>query len=384
MSGNKLRKLEFLLADALRSGADTVLTAGGIQSNHCRATAVACARVGLKCVLLHRIHGADVACVDPGYAGNLLLSRCSGAQLRLIDSDELAAADTSGEAQHAPVVLRAMAQQYAAAGRHAYPVPVGGSNALGAMGYVRAAQELLEQCAAGTAAAFPYTDVVVATGSGGTLTGLALGLHLAGWSGRVHGMGVCDSPEYFYEYADKHILPEMAAKGHTLPCARELFVVHDCSGLGYAQSCDEEMPTMREAMRSAQVMLDPVYTNKAVHGLLQLMAADHQLQAGQPCAFNGSKVLFVHTGGLFGLFGQGISSEGKLGGAGGQLVPPTVARGAAAQQAGAACTAGSSKAAAPLPVLRVPLGAAAGTHTARKVQATNLEADVATVHLIRE
>jgi len=382
MSGNKIRKLEVLLADALQQEANIVVTAGGIQSNHCRATAVACARLGLQCVLLQRVNGSHAASQDPGYAGNLLLSRCAGARIRLIDSGALSTADKTGQGLHAQAVMKRMVQQFATSGRNAYPIPVGGSNALGAIGYVQAAEEIMQQCSPGAGAAsqpFPYTDIAVATGSGGTLAGLALGLHLAGCPARVHGLGVCDSPEYFYKYVDEHILPDMVASGCSVPSARDLFVVHDCSGLGYAQSTDDEMQTMREAMAAAQVMLDPVYTNKAVHGLLRQMKLHAGRGAGEAGVFKGGKVLFIHTGGLFGLFGQGVDHTGRVGRNGGSLFPPS---GAAelGPTAGEAATPQAAKAQASLPVLQVQMGPEEPMKLDAS-QADVLDAPVATVIL---
>ncbi len=394
LSGNKIRKLQVLLADAVRRGADTVITAGGIQSNHCRATAVACSKVGLKCILLHRVADSIAASRDPGYDGNLLLSRAAGAQLRLIDSKQLATADSSGDDLHADVVMRCMAQQYAQSGRSVYVIPVGGSNSLGAFGYIDAAVELLQQCgfqdSSQQATEFPYSDIAVATGSGGTLAGLALGLRLAGCPARVHGFAVCDSPQYFYDYADRHILPNMMAGGCPAPAARDLFVVHDCKGLGYAQSCDAEMHTMRESMAACQVMLDPVYTNKAVHGLLQQMAQHRAAAEGEPGVFQGTKVLFVHTGGLFGLFGQGVSAQGSIGDNGGKLFQTLPAADSSDTQdkctgasgGGAAAAAGVGGVdAVQLPVLNLRLSEGPAT-PAELPQATSiLDAPIATVQL---
>lgn len=185
---HQVRKLEFLLADAVRAGADCLVTLGGLQSNHCRATAAAAVRAGLDCFLILR---APDPSADPGLRGNLLLDRLFGAQIRLVSPERYSAegSDRLG---------LGLVEELRAAGRRPYLIPVGGSNSLGTWGYIAAVGELERQIEAG-AAGDPrrrgFDHVVVACGSGGTAAGLGLGLELSGLSAELHGVGVCDSPE---------------------------------------------------------------------------------------------------------------------------------------------------------------------------------------------
>ena len=158
--GNKTRKLEYLLADAQADGADVVITIGAVQSNHARQTAAACAATGLEC---HLILARSVPWQHPGYerSGNVQLDRILGAKIQLVSPDEVAAC--------CDVLLA----ELRAAGRAPYVIPVGGSNATGALGYVRCAQEILEQC---HALELPLTDIVHASASAGTQSGLVAGL----------------------------------------------------------------------------------------------------------------------------------------------------------------------------------------------------------------
>src|SRR5580700_11198334 len=186
-AGNKVRKLELLLADALTREADTVVTCGGIQSNHARATALACAALGLKCVLLLRVE--DPARTPLARDGNVLLDRLAGADLRLISREQYA--DRSA-------VMAGVANQLRAAGQRPYVIPEGGSNGLGSLGYVTCMAEVREQIRAGQAGGQEPFDVVVhACGSGGTAAGVALGAAHHGVARSVRAMAVCDSAAYF-------------------------------------------------------------------------------------------------------------------------------------------------------------------------------------------
>ena len=283
LSGNKVRKLEFLFAEARTRGADTVITCGGEQSNHCRATALAAARLGLGSVVVLRTD-------DPGHppppTGNILLDRLAGAEVRWISR-----ADWQGR----EAILAEEAARVTAAGRHPYVIPEGGSNAMGAWGYIRCAEELT-----GELAALPgrRTTVVHACGSGGTSAGLAAGARLFGWSARnirVAAINVCDDRDYFVGVIGK-ILRDLDARWSldVRSAADELDIIDGHVGLGYAKSRPEELATIRDVCRRDGVVLDPVYTGKAFHGLVTELGRDR--------ARLGDRVVFVHTGGIFGLF----------------------------------------------------------------------------------
>lgn len=280
MSGNKVRKLEFLMADAVESGADTVVTVGGIQSNHTRATAVAARYLGLGCHLVLRTSRALVD-EDPGLVGNLLVERMAGAEIHKITKEEYAA--LGGDAIGAQLV-----DQLRARGLKPYFIPVGGSNSLGCWGYLSAVEEIIEQS---NEMGVKFDDIVMACGSGGTTAGLALGNHLSGYGARVHAYGVCDDPDYFYDYIDGlyHGL------GWTGPGARDTLTAVQARGLGYAISADAELETVQSVAEATGVVLDPVYSGKALHQLLLDVKR-------APEEWSGRRVLFLHTGGLLGMY----------------------------------------------------------------------------------
>jgi D-cysteine desulfhydrase len=284
LSGNKVRKLEFLLADARAQGADTVVTCGGQQSNHSRATAVAATRLGMRSHLVLRTADPDH---PPPATGNILLDRLAGADIQWITLAEWARRDQ---------LMAEAAERLARAGRRAYVIPEGGSNALGAWGYLRAVAEELD---AELAALPPRpTTVVYACGSGGTGAGLILGAALCRWRERdirLIGVNVCDDRDYFVR-AIGRICREFEQRtplGVTIG-DNDIDILDGFVGAGYARSRPEELREIIALSRAEGVVLDPVYTGKAYYALVQELAANR--------ARFGSRVVFLHTGGLFGLF----------------------------------------------------------------------------------
>ena len=283
LSGNKVRKLEYLLADALAVGADTVITCGGAQSNHCRATALAAAQVGLACRLLLR---TDDPAAPPPLEGNLLLDRVAGADVRFISRPDYA---------RRTVLMDEEVARLSAAGHAPYVIPEGGSNALGAWGYIRAAFELRAQLAAMEAREKARAvTLVYAAGSGGTGAGLVAGAALSDLEARIVGFAVCDDTAYFQREIAR-ILAELAARFElprvaSLPPAE---IVDEFVGVGYAKTRPEELRSLIAVARAEGLVLDPVYTGKAMYGL-------RELQRRAPGCL-GSRVVFVHTGGVFGL-----------------------------------------------------------------------------------
>ncbi|MCO5579918.1 hypothetical protein L7F22_033785 [Adiantum nelumboides] len=282
LSGNKVRKLEFLLAAAKSEGADCVITLGGIQSNHCRATAVAARYLNLDCYLILRTSRTQVD-EDPGLVGNLLVERMVGAQIELVSKEEYCL-------YGAEVLGKMLKQKLITEGRSPYIIPVGGSNSLGAWGYVEAVKEIEDQLREKTCPADGFDDVVMACGSGGTTAGLALASHLSTLKARVHAYGVCDDAEYFYNYV-QGLLDGMNAK----IASRDIVNVVDAKGLGYAMSTSAELKVVKEVAETTGIVLDPVYSGKALVGLLKDMKE-------RPEEWAGRKVLFVHTGGLLGMY----------------------------------------------------------------------------------
>lgn len=272
LSGNKVRKLELLLGEALAMGADTVLTTGGLQSNHCRATAVAARRVGIEPRLLLR--GALPSVPE----GNLLLDRLLGAQLRTCTAEAYRSRRND--------ILEEMAEAARQDGRRPYVVPEGGSNAVGSRAFTIAAHELLTQIE-------PPDRVVCAVGSGGTLAGLAM----AGCLPLVSGVAVCDDRATFaakVRAIDAESVERFGGSGLGVE-GESWEVVEGYQGPAYAVAEPEVWETIAWVARLEGLILDPVYTGKAMHALVS------EVRAGRW----GGRIVFWHTGGMFGLFGRG-------------------------------------------------------------------------------
>ena len=266
LSGNKIRKLDYLLHDALTCGASRVLTCGGIQSNHCRETAIAAARLGLKCRLFLRTSGPPPA--PEAATGNLRLCLRVGADIRFVTPEEYAQRDAI------------FAEE---AGPGDYVIPEGGSNALGAWGYIDAVDELVD------AWGEPPSALLCAVGSAGTLAGLAIGLQRRGVDVPLVGVCVCDDAATFQQIVDG-ISAEATERWPELPrvYGKDICVLEGYVGRGYALSTDDEGRDIAHVARRSGLLLDPVYTGKAFRALL-----------AEPLRF-GDRPMFIHTGGLFG------------------------------------------------------------------------------------
>jgi D-cysteine desulfhydrase len=284
LSGNKIRKLEFVLADALAHGADTVLTCGGAQSNHARATAVAAAIVGIRSRLILRTPDPSN---PPSLEGNLLLDRLVGSEIVWITPEEYRRRDEIFEREAG--ALRKL-------GRKPYIIPEGASNPLGAWGYIRSAEELANDLAELPDGTDRATTIIHATGSGGTSAGFVLGVRMVGLRARVACVNVCEDRDYFLRAIGDICESFIAKYGLDLPLSRErdIEIIDGYVGLGYALSRPEELSLIRDVARTEGIFLDPVYTGKAFFGMTQDLKRD-------PRCF-GDRIVFVHTGGIFGLF----------------------------------------------------------------------------------
>ena len=271
--GNKTRKLEFLMADALEQGADSVITVGAVQSNHARLTAAAATKLGLKCeiVLQRRV---DMA--DPEYetSGNVFLDRLFGARLHYITGDD--------DAERA---VQELAEEATRAGGKPYVIPSGGANRIGSLGYVDCAQELLRQTKD-----MPIDWLVLATGSAGTHAGLVTGLVGAGSAIKVLGFCVrrpkAEQEEKVYELA-----VEVAAfVGLETAIPRDSIIANsDYVGPGYGMPTPEMIEAVNLTAHREGILLDPVYTGKAMAGLIALVR--------QGFFAKDDTVVFLHTGG---------------------------------------------------------------------------------------
>jgi D-cysteine desulfhydrase len=278
--GNKTRKLEFLVADALAQGADTLVTCGAPQSNHCRLTLAAAAREGLKCrlVLEERVAGT----YDPKASGNHFLFGLLGAERISVVP---AGADL-------PAAMEAAAADLPAAGHKAYLIPGGGSNAVGALGYVACADEIIAQT---FNLGLALDHIVTASGSAGTHAGLLVGL--VGRRAGIALTGVNVSRPRAQQESNVHALASATAASLGLEGAipREAVTCLDeWVGPGYSLPTPEMVEAVRLLARLEGVLLDPVYTGKAMAGLIGLVRRG-RFRAGD-------NVLFVHTGGSPALF----------------------------------------------------------------------------------
>jgi D-cysteine desulfhydrase len=286
-AGNKLRKLEYLLADALERGSSVVLTCGGVQSNHARATALCAAQLGLRTLLFLRTATPSIA---PAATGNLLLDLLAGASVRRISPDEY---------RRRNQLMAEAARELEAQGQKPYVIPEGGSNALGALGYVDAMRELRQQLDLGLGGGPAGFDAVVhACGSGGTAAGIALGAREWDVAPEVHAIAVCDDRDYFEGIIARIAIEATRLQTDLDPPAR--VVVHDrFKGPAYGVASDEQRAFIRELATRTGLVLDPVYTGKALFGLARLEPKP-------------KRVLFVHTGGLPGLLAQADSFASEL------------------------------------------------------------------------
>ena len=278
--GNKTRKLEFLMADALSQGADTIVTTGAVQSNHCRLTLAAAVKEGLKCRLLieERVDGSYA----PDASGNNFLFRLLGAE-----TIQVVPGGTNLEQS-----MQKMADAVLADGGKPYVVPGGGSNALGALGYVSCAEEILAQT---FEMSLSIDDVVCASGSGGTHAGL-----VAGFYGNQSGIpvtGISVRAEKVPQETKLHALAnatsKLAGASHEIP-ADQIHVNDEFVGGGYSIPTAEMAEAVQMFARTEGILLDPVYTGKAAAGLIQLVRSGFFKRD--------SNVLFVHTGGSPALF----------------------------------------------------------------------------------
>jgi L-cysteate sulfo-lyase len=277
LGGNKTRKLEFLVGDALAKGCDTLVTVGAAQSNHCRQTAAAAAKAGLKCELILNGQKPDVR------SGNLLLNELFGAKEHWIERSQRAAK------------LKELLERLTAEGRKPYGIGVGGSNGVGATGYVVAMLELAGQLRASKQT---VDHIVFGTSSGGTQAGIILGARIVGFAGQLHGLSIDkNDPEHEeYELEVAKIANDCAKYiGSEVRLTKDdVKVVYGYMGQGYGVIGDLEREAIRLMARCEGILLDPVYAGRAFGALVDLIRKG---------VFKPDEtVLFWHTGGAPALF----------------------------------------------------------------------------------
>ena len=272
--GNKTRKLEYLIADALQQGATTVITAGAAQSNHARQTAAAAAKYGLSCILVLR------PMAPPTITGNLLIDDLVGARIRW-----------SGD-RPTHEVMEEVAAEERAAGRKPYVIPIGGSNPVGAGAYVAAMRELTVQM---MERELRLDHIVVASGSGGTQAGMIVGARANNFAGRILGISVSSDASNL-----RQVIGDLAQRtagylGLRFAIDTDAVQVNDgYLGRGYGILGDAEREAIQLVARKEGLLLDPVYTGRAMAGLIDLIGRGEFTRE--------ENVLFWHTGGTPALF----------------------------------------------------------------------------------
>jgi D-cysteine desulfhydrase family pyridoxal phosphate-dependent enzyme len=275
--GNKTRKLEFLIAEARELGARTLITAGALQSNHCRQTAAAAARFGFKCILILTGPAPELP------SANLLLDQLFGAEIIHVK-----------DRQERDRILQQTFERAANEGLQPYLVPYGGSSPTGALGYAFAVDELMKQNMAAD-------WIVFATSSGGTQAGLVLGQRLFGYKGQLLGISVDESDDWIKEHVSALATAASQRLGDAIPFQpNDVLCNADYCQAGYGVLSEKEREAIRLFAQHEGLLLDPVYTGRAAAGLIDLIRKGF---------FNkGETVLFWHTGGQPALFAERYAS----------------------------------------------------------------------------
>jgi len=280
-SGNKVRKMEYILADALTQGADVLITCGGVQSNHCRATASLAASNGLKAHLLLKGEPSESV-------GNSFLNHMFGANCEFI-TQEAYSADRQ-------IIMEEIKNKYLSQGKKAYIIPEGASDGLGMFGYYTAMLEIVDQ---EKTLGYQFDTICVATGSAGTYAGLYLANQVLGLGKHILGINIYDKKKDFNK-----IIKDLIRDGLNMVDPSERFKEIDFSAIkinnqfiddGYGVSSSEEISFIKSFAEQTGILLDPVYTGKAMYGLKDILESDKK---------NCGNVLFIHTGGQFGAFAR--------------------------------------------------------------------------------
>jgi len=280
LSGNKIRKLEFLFYDLISQKSDIVITCGGVQSNHCRAVAALCARSGIDCHLV--LKGSKPKIPD----GNYFLATLFGAKCDFVSVAEYER-DING-------IMKKIESSYVKKGKKPYVIPEGGSDTLGVWGYVKALEEIKKQTSENR---IRIDTICCAVGSGGTYAGLYLGSKLAGWDVDIIGYAVCRDSDHFKRRIFDLCVTFEKNLGMDLRLDPAEFKIDDrFIGPGYAKIGSMEIDFIRNVAANSGIVLDPAYTSKALLGMFTSIA-DGEIESG-------SNILFIHTGGQWGLLPQ--------------------------------------------------------------------------------
>lgn len=276
LSGNKIRKLEFAVKEALDKGCDYLITCGGIQSNHARATATVAAKLGLGAYLVLR--GSE----DNELEGNYFLDKLLGAKIRFVTSEEYS--------NNRMDIMEEIKNKLEKEGHKAYIIPEGASNGIGSLGYCKAMEEILRQ---EEELGVKFDAIAVAVGSGGTYAGLYYANHMNKNDSVIYGINVCNDADYFKGRVLELLKEISTYTGEEVHVNKEdIDIVDGYVGKGYALSRQEEIDFIHKLAKEEGIILDPVYTGKAMYGLVE------EIKKGR---FDKHKsILFIHTGGIFG------------------------------------------------------------------------------------
>lgn len=281
LSGNKIRKLEYALAEAVAQGAKTIITCGALQSNHARATVAACRKIGLDVHLVLRGNEPEL------YSGNLLINHIMGAKITFLTAEAFS--------NHLETMLD-LKKRYDELGQDAYIIPVGASNGIGNFGYFNAYMEILTQ---EKLLGIQFDAITCTVGSGGTYSGLLLANHFNYNRKKIIGYSVGGSKAHFEEKS-RAILNESISMLRTLDnkvdfekLSFEFDIRDEYQGAGYAITNQEDIDFIKEIAQNEGLILDPVYTGKCFKGLYTDIVKGRFEDA--------NNILFIHTGGLLGL-----------------------------------------------------------------------------------
>lgn len=277
-SGNKVRKLEYSFNEGLKDGAEIFITCGGIQSNHARAVAALATKLGKKSILLLRSDEKN-----PSLDGNYFLDKILGAEIRLVSTEEFSSSRD--------MIMENIKKEMEEKGKKAYIIPLGASNGIGVFGYRNCLREILEQ---EKELGIEFDTIVTAVGSGGTYAGLFLENKIKKLDKKIVGVNVSDTAEYFKDVILELIQENIKYTGENVEVERnEIEIIDGYVGRGYALNTKEELDFLEEFAKVEGVVLDPVYTGKAMFGMKKELNLKLK---------NSKNILFVHTGGLFGIF----------------------------------------------------------------------------------
>jgi D-cysteine desulfhydrase len=279
-SGNKVRKLEYSVKEALNKDCNYLITCGGNQSNHCRATAAVSAKLGLKCCLV--LSGSK----DSPVEGNLFLDKLLGAEIEFITPEEYS--------RRRNEIMKEIALRKEKAGHKPYIIPEGASNGIGAFGYYNAMLEIIKQ---EKEMNLQFEAIAIAVGSGGTYSGLLLAKQLENHKAALAGYLVGGSISYFTEEIQSIFKGiSLYAKTEIKPQQTQINLIDNYIGPGYGLNTPEQLTFIKHLAQLEGVVMDNVYTGKAMHGFVS------DIKKGK---YQGMKnILFIHTGGLFELFSQ--------------------------------------------------------------------------------